>query len=111
MEKSKVDMYLGMNAECFFPQDLIVVKEKLEKLDDDKFYLIQGVSLQKPSIILLIAIFLGWERFWLNDIALGVLKIITGYGCGIWWLIDIFTAQDRAKRYNFEQIVQALSFT
>lgn len=111
MEKSKVDMYLGMNAECFFPQDLIVVKEKLEKLDDDKFYLIQGVSLQKPSIILLIAIFLGWERFWLNDIALGVLKIITGYGCGIWWLIDIFTAQDRTKRYNFEQIVQALSFT
>ena len=84
MEKSKVDMYIGLNAENFNPQDLMVIKDKLEKMDDDKFYLIQGIELQKPSTIFLIAILLGWERFWLDDVGLGILKIITFYGCLIW---------------------------
>ena len=80
MEKSKVDMYIGLNAESFKPQDLMVIKDKLEKMDDDKFYLIQGIELQKPSTIFLIAIILGWERFWLGDVGLGILKIVTFYG-------------------------------
>ena len=93
MEKSKVDMYIGLNAESFKPQDLMVIKDKLEKMDDDKFYLIQGIELQKPSTIFLIAIILGWERFWLDDVGLGILKIVTLYGCGIWWLVDILSAK------------------
>jgi hypothetical protein len=110
MEKSKIDMFLGMNAENFFPQDLMIIKERLERLDDDKFYLVQSVTLWKPSIILVIAIFLGWERFFLDDIALGILKVLTAGGCGIWWLIDLFTAQERAKRYNFTKVMEALTF-
>ncbi|MCL1973239.1 MAG: TM2 domain-containing protein [Bacteroidetes bacterium] len=110
MEKSKIDMFFGMNAENFHPYDIGIIKEKLEKLDDDKFYMIQATQFQKPSMILLIAIFLGWERFWLDDIALGVVKIITIYGCGIWWLIDLFTAQNRAKNYNLKKLTQTLSY-
>ena len=103
MEQQKVDMFIGLNHENFNPQDLMIIKQKLEQLDDSKFFLIQGTTFEKPTVILLIAILLGWERFWLDDIGLGVLKIITAYGCGIWWLIDIFSAKDRAKRYNFRR--------
>lgn len=109
MEKSKVDMFIGLNAENFAPQDLMTIKAKLEQLDDDKFYLIQGAEYQKPSTIFLIAILLGWERFWLDDIAMGILKIITCYGCFIWWLVDIFSAKDRTKKYNFKKFTQAVS--
>jgi DNA topoisomerase-2 len=35
MEKSKVDMFIGMNAENFNPQDLMIIKDKLEKMEDD----------------------------------------------------------------------------
>ena len=110
MDKSKVNMWLGINAENFDIQDLILVRENLEKIDEDKLMFLHAASFQKPSTILLIAIFLGWERFWLEDIGLGVVKIITCYGCGIWWLVDIFSAKKRAQKYNFEKFMKAMSF-
>ena len=106
MEQQKVDMFIGLNNENFNPQDLMVIKQKLEQMEDSKFYLIQGTTFQKPTTILLIAILLGWERFWLDEIGLGILKIITAYGCGIWWLVDIFSAKDRAKKYNFRRFTE-----
>jgi len=108
MEKQKVDMFIGLNAENFHPQDLVALRERLEQMDDDKYYLLVGIELQKPTIILLIAVLLGWERFWLDDIGLGILKILTCYGCLIWWLVDIFSARDRAKSYNFRKITERL---
>ena len=110
MEKSKIDMFLSMNAANFKPSDWTMIKERLEKLDDDKFYLIQGLQFQKPDTIFIISILLGWERFWLGDIALGLVKILTAFGCGIWWLVDIFTAKERTFKYNLQQFNQALAF-
>jgi len=43
-EKYKVDMFIGLNAENFHPHDLMIIKDKLEKMNDDKFFLIQGVG-------------------------------------------------------------------
>ena len=43
-------------------------------------------------VALLLSIFLGYlgvDRFYVNHIGLGILKLITGGGFGIWWLIDI----------------------
>ena len=43
---------------------------------------------------------LGWDRFWLGQTGLGILKYITGGGCLVWWLVDIFTAGSRCDDYN-----------
>lgn len=48
----------------------------------------------------LILAVIGWDRFWLGDIGMGVLKYITIGGCGIWWLVDIFTAGNRCDDFN-----------
>jgi hypothetical protein len=110
MEKSKVDMFIGMNVENFNPQDLVIIKGKLEIMEDDKFFIVQGAEFQKPSTIFLIAIILGWERFWLDDVALGIVKIITCYGCLIWWIVDVISAKERAQKYNFKKFTQVTSF-
>jgi len=81
------------------------MKQKLEQLDDSMFFSIQSIPFEDPTTILLIA-FLGLERFWLDKIGLGILKIITFGGCGIWWLVDIFTAKNRTKKYNFKQFLK-----
>ena len=39
---------------------------------------------------------------------MGVVKVITCYGCGIWWLIDIFSAQRRTYEYNYKKFNEAL---
>ena len=41
---------------------------------------------------LLISFFVGWfgiDRFYLGYTALGILKLITVGGCGIWYLVDL----------------------
>jgi len=107
MDSNQVNFWLSVNAANFSPEVLPAVKNKLEQMDDTQVMYLQSVSFKKPSTILLIAIFLGWERFFLGDIALGVVKVLTGYGCGIWGLIDMFTAKKRAMKYNFEQFQKA----
>lgn len=58
----------------------------------------------------ILAIF-GYDRLWLGDIAMGLLKYLTLGGCGIWWLVDLFTVTgriDELNRRKAAEIVQSL---
>lgn len=110
MEKSKIDMFIGLNAENFHTHDLMMIKEKLEKMEDEKFILIQATQFQKPTTIFLISFFLGIERFWLDDVLLGIIKLLTFYGFFIWWLVDLISAKDRTKKYNYKKFLTACSY-
>ncbi|NDV65459.1 TM2 domain-containing protein [Bacteroides sp. 224] len=110
MEKSKIDTFIKLNVKNFNHQDMKVIREELEKLDDSKWYLIEGIEFQKPFGVFLIAIFLGLERFLLEDYALAVLKVITLNGFFVWWFLDIFSAEERARTYNFNKFMHFILY-
>lgn len=100
---------MSVNANKFRPELLVDIQERLERVPDERYVLISSLSFQDPTLMIVIAVFFGWERFFLNDIGLGVLKVITCYGLGIWWLVDIFTAQGRTYDYNYNKLMTVLA--
>lgn len=100
-------MFIAANAGKFEPSALMAIRGELEKMSDEKIMALTAINYTDPMLILVIAIVLGWERLFLDDVALGILKILTCYGFGIWWLIDIFTAASRAREYNFKKFMSA----
>lgn len=85
----------------YFPKEkLQAVSEIINGADDDIFEIIYNMKLKKPSTAVLLG-FLCLDRFMFKQGVLGVIKLLTYGGLGIWWLIDIFTASKRAKEYNF----------
>lgn len=70
--------------------------------------MLQSMNYHNPVIILVISIFLGYlgiDRFMLGQTGLGVLKLVTCGGLGIWTLIDWFLVMDVAKEQNFQKFM------
>ena len=85
-------------------------------LDDTKKMIFQSqyASEKKDRGTATILALVSWDRIWFGDIGIGILKIITVGGCGIWWLVDLFTAGSRADSYNrakADEIVASLKLT
>lgn len=111
MEQQKVDMYLMTNAKYFEGHQLNLLRQTLEAADDSKFMQIQAVSLKDPTTMLIISILagqLGIDRFMIGDVGLGVAKLLTCGGFGIWAIVDWFMIMGRAREVNFNNVQTAL---
>ncbi len=111
MDRQKVDMYMIANKKYFPAESLMLIREKLLAMDDEKFMMFSMVELQDPMTVFLVSLFggsMGIDRFMLGDIGMGVLKLLTGGCCGILTIIDWCTIQKKAKENNFEKIMHLL---
>ncbi|MDO4780375.1 MAG: TM2 domain-containing protein [Bacteroides sp.] len=111
MDVNKVDQFVLMNGKYFEPYVVNEIRERLLNLDDSKWAMINSISFNDPTISLVVSLFggyLGIDRFLIGDIGLGVGKLLTGGGCGIWAIIDWFLIMDATRKKNYEKLMPYL---
>jgi TM2 domain-containing membrane protein YozV len=111
MDANKVDMFMMSNSKFFEGHNLQAIRERLLALDDEKWPMIQMVQFKDPTTALLISIFAGAygiDRFYIGDTGMGVGKLLTCGGLGIWAIVDWFLIQGATKQKNLERFNQAM---
>jgi TM2 domain-containing membrane protein YozV len=91
MDAQKVDMFIMSNGKFFEDHQMNMIRERLIVLD---------VSILAGSI--------GVDRFMIGDTGIGVGKLLTCGGLGIWTIIDLFLIQKATKEKNMQKILQYL---
>jgi TM2 domain-containing membrane protein YozV len=107
MEAQKVDMFILTNAKYFESYQLSAIRERLIVMDDTKWVMISTVQLKDPTISLVISILVGHfgiDRMIIGDVGLGIAKLLTCGGLGIWTLVDWFLIMGLTRQKNMEQL-------
>ena len=112
MDAQKVDMFIMSNGKFFESHQVNMIRERLVALDDSKWAMLSSVQLKDPSTSLMVSIFagsLGIDRFMIGDTGLGVGKLLTCGGFGIWTIVDWFQIQTATREKNMQKIQQFLN--
>lgn len=112
MDEQRIRQLLAIYADKLPPMsmDFLVGRIQNARIDENSLQIALN-QLKDPTISLLLSILVGTvgaDRFYIGDIGLGIGKLITGGGCGIWWLIDIFMIMDATRRKNYESLLMRL---
>ena len=107
MDAQKVDMYIMTNAKFFDGDKVPMIRERLLAVDDSKWVLVQSQQLKDPTTMLIVSILgghLGIDRFMLGETGLGIAKLLTCGGMGIWTIIDWFMIQGTTREKNMQKL-------
>lgn len=112
MEAQKVDMFIMTNGKYFESHHINSVRNSLLNLDDSRWPQLSVTQFTDPTTTLIISIFaghIGIDRFIIGDIGLGIGKLLTCGGLGIWTIIDWFMIQSATREKNMQKINQILN--
>ena len=111
MDAQKVDMFMMMNAKYFEIHHLPQIRERLLALDDGKWGFLQIIQFKDPTTALIISLLggvFGIDRFYIGDSGLGIAKLLTCGGFGIWTIIDFFLIMGETRNRNLEKLQHVL---
>ncbi|MFM2101188.1 MAG: hypothetical protein RIR05_174 [Bacteroidota bacterium] len=111
MESQKVELFILSNGKYFDDNQLNLIREKLIALDEKKWSLLSSIQFKDPTTSLIISILagsLGIDRFMIGDSGIGIGKLLTCGGLGIWTIVDWFQIQKATKEKNLRKIQQFL---
>ena len=111
MDAQKVDLFMMTNNKYFPESHLPMIRERLLAADESRTLMVQSIQFKDPTTALVISLFLGTygiDRFYIGDTGLGVGKLLTCGGCGIWAIVDWFLIMDATREKNLTKLMMAL---
>lgn len=107
MDAQRVDAFLMANGK-YFPEDkMMIIRDTLLQLDESKTSIITTMQFKDPIISIVLSLFaggLGIDRFYIGDTGLGVAKLLTCGGFGIWAIVDLFLIMGATRNNNLEKL-------
>ena len=103
MDAQKVDMFMMTNAKFFEGFQIPSIRERLLEMDDSKWTELQSLQFRDPTMMLIVSLLggsLGIDRFMLGETGMGVGKLLTCGGLGIWTIIDWFMIMGATREQN-----------
>lgn len=107
MDVQKVDAFMMANNKYFQDYQVASVRNMLLAADDSKWPLIQTMQFKDPTIALIVSLIggtLGIDRFFIGDMGLGIGKLITCGGFGIWAVVDWFLIMGATRDKNMQKL-------
>ena len=103
--------FLSDNQNMFNKADLFRIKDELKSMSANQLLVLNDMEFKDPTISLILSVCiggLGVDRFYIGDTGLGVLKLITGGGLGVWWLVDLFLISGKTRENNSKDLNEAI---
>jgi hypothetical protein len=108
MTQEQIEQLLATNEGKIAEECIDQIRERLADADEGTAQAAFR-DLKSPGTATLLAILGPWDRLiYLKEVGMGILKWITCGGCWIWWIIDMFTAGKRARKFNADMILSKL---
>lgn len=107
MESQKVDIFIMTKGKYFESHMISMIRDRLIELDDSKWAVLSTLQFKDPTTTLIVSILaggLGIDRFLLGDTGLGIGKLLTCGGLGVWTIIDWFMIQKATREKNMQNI-------
>lgn len=111
MDSQKVDMFIMANGKFFESHQVPGIRDKMLSIDDSKWGMIQTMQFKDPTTSLIVSLLagsLGIDRFMIGDTGLGVGKLLTCGGLGIWAIIDWFMIMGATREKNMIKLSSVL---
>ena len=112
MEESKVDMFMMINNSNLPSMSLPSIRQQLLALPDDRSSVLHTTQFKNPTTAIILSVLIGHfgiDRFYIGDTGLGIAKLLTCGGVGIWTLVDWFLIMGLARQRNYDKLVASIA--